>query len=116
MSKPHEAIVAADFIEHSVACGGTEWNRKTLEAAAILRRQHALIVQMVEHADPDATECDECAGAGWYWKECQVAERVTDVQSFKTDCEACAGVGFIGPDAEFKRALTAATDYLKGPQ
>lgn len=99
-TEQHEALRIADH-------PGTSYS-----AAAMLRTQHALIVQMAEHADPDASECESCVGNGWYWKECQVGERSTDVQTLKTDCEACAGIGYIGPDAEFKRALTAADDYL----
>lgn len=115
MSTEHQALKLADDCDYSAELWSNEIDTRN-RAATELRRQHALIVQMVEHADPDATECDECAGDGWYWKECQVAERTTDVQSLKTDCEACAGVGFIGPDAELKRALTAANDYLEQKQ
>ena len=108
-TEQHEAMKLAENIdEFSGYCTGF--------AAKTIRTQHALIVQMAEHADPDASECESCAGQGWYWQEHQVAERATDVQTFKTDCEACSGIGFVGPDAEFKRALAAATQYLKGPK
>lgn len=112
-TEQHEALeLAYQFRSHPASRGIDDIE----EAGEYLLAQHALIVQMAEHADPDASECESCAGQGWYWQEHQVAERATDIQTFKTDCEACAGIGFVGPDAEFKRALAAATQYLKGPK
>lgn len=128
MSNTHEALKLADWLAGMVCIhpqsseddpGGyaTEYDQKVDEGRLTILAQHALIVQMAEHADPDASECESCVGQGWYWQEHQVAERATDVQTFKTDCEACSGIGFVGPDAEFKRALAAATQYLtRGPK
>lgn len=45
--------------------------------------------------DDDYTQCDECAGKGWNWVDRQVAERLSDTQTFKEECEHCEGSGQI---------------------
>lgn len=45
------------------------------------------------HEDDEKPECDRCLGKGWNWEDHQVAERKSDVQTFKIHCDQCEGTG-----------------------
>lgn len=50
--------------------------------------------QRADDLDPDAfVECQACYGKGFNDVERQVAERKSDVQTFRETCEACDGTG-----------------------
>lgn len=67
-----------------------------------LERRHAATVtqaapqpaaQPVAPNFDDFVDCDECNGVGFRDVERQVAERKSDVQTFREDCESCGGSG-----------------------
>jgi DnaJ-class molecular chaperone len=49
--------------------------------------------QLGDIEDDERVECDRCLGKGWNWEEHQVAERKSDIQTFKVDCSKCDGTG-----------------------
>jgi DnaJ-class molecular chaperone len=44
--------------------------------------------------DDGRVECDRCLGKGWNWEDHQVAERKSDIQTFKVECSKCDGTGY----------------------
>jgi DnaJ-class molecular chaperone len=46
------------------------------------------------HEDDEKLECDRCLGKGWNLEDHQVAERKSDIQTFKVECSKCDGTGY----------------------
>jgi hypothetical protein len=87
------------------------WRRALVEAAkltapsTVAQQPAELTARAIDYLD--ALECECCDGTGWVWKDEQVGERESDVQTLKTGCPACGELGWLGPDAEARAAIKA---------